>query len=253
MPSDTLTAAAPPRQRRLATVRPAQRSASPIYRDLRNDILSMRRRPGEPIAEARIAEAYGVSRTPVHEAVLRLADEGLIDVFPQSGTYVSLIPVAALPEAGVIRKALEEATVRMAAARATASHVARLRAALEGQRELCAADDRDGFHEADESFHALLADIAGFPGFWALVRQVKVQVDRCRRLTLPVPGQMAKVIAEHEAIVDAIAAHDREASVLALGAHLDGLGLTIDDLRAVAPLCFTDRPAGAGRQTLPWF
>ncbi|MDQ2103413.1 GntR family transcriptional regulator [Azospirillum isscasi] len=239
MPSD-ISAAAPPRQRRPAAVRPAPRSASPIYRDLRNDILSMRRRPGEPIAEARIAETYGVSRTPVHEAVLRLADEGLIDVFPQSGTYVSLIPIAALPEAGVIRRALEEATVRMAATRATASHIARLRAALEAQRELCAACDRDGFHEADERFHALLAEVAGFPGFWALVQQVKVQVDRCRRLTLPVPGQMAKVIAEHEAIVEAVAAHDREASVLALGAHLDGLRLTIDDLRAAAPLYFTE-------------
>ncbi|MGY0794430.1 GntR family transcriptional regulator [Azospirillum argentinense] len=250
MPSDTLTAAAP-RQRRLATVRPAPRSASPIYRDLRNDILGMRRRPGEPIAEARIAQAYGVSRTPVHEAVLRLADEGLIDVFPQSGTYVSLIPVAALPEAGVIRKALEEATVRMAAIRATPGDIAQLRAALEDQRDLCAACDRDGFHEADESFHALLAEIAGFPGFWVLVEQVKVQVDRCRRLTLPVPGQMAKVIAEHDAIVEAIAVHDREASVEALGAHLDGLRLAIDDLRAAAPLYFTDAPTAAGRQTPP--
>lgn len=249
MPSDTLAAVAIPRPRRLAAARPTPRSASPIYRDLRNDILSMRRRPGEPIAEARIAEAYGVSRTPVHEAVLRLADEGLIDVFPQSGTYVSLIPVAALPEAGVIRRALEEATVRMAAARATAGHIARLRVALDMQRALCTEDDRDGFHEADESFHALLAEVAGFPGFWALVEQVKVQVDRCRRLTLPVPGQMTKVIAEHEAIVEAIALHDREASVLALGAHLDGLRLTIDELRAVAPLYFTDAPAAAGRQT----
>lgn len=78
-----------------------------------------------------------------------------------------------------------------------------------------------------------------------------MQVDRCRRLTLPVPGQMAKVIAEHDAIVEAIAAHDREGSVLALGAHLDGLRLAIDDLRAVAPLYFTDAPTAAGRQTPP--
>src|SRR3954468_10866898 len=95
-----------------------------IYRDLRDDIVSLRRRPGEPIIENQIAQTYGVSRTPVREAMLKLADEGLIEVFPQSGTFVSRIPLAALPEAIAIRMALEEATVRLAAERATRSQVA---------------------------------------------------------------------------------------------------------------------------------
>ena len=191
-----------------------------IHRDLRNAIVSMKRKPGEPVVEKQIAEAYGVSRTPVREALLRLADEGLIEIFPQSGTFVSRIPMAALPEAVVIRKALEGAAVRYAAERATRSQIALLRANLERQQEKAAAGDESGFHEADEDLHALIAETAGYPGFWTLTQQVKVQVDRFRRLTLPEPGRMAQVIAEHTAIVEAIADHDATRAEAAMAAHL---------------------------------
>ncbi|WP_448190994.1 GntR family transcriptional regulator [Azospirillum sp. sgz301742] len=227
---------------RAPVARPAPRGATvsaSIYRELRDDILSLRRKPGEAIAEKQIAEAYGVSRTPVREAVLKLADEGLIEVFPQSGTFVSRIPLAALPEAIAIRRVLEEATVRYAAQRATRSQVARLRACLELQRERDAAGDLEGFHQADEEFHALLAETAGYPGFWTLIQQVKVQVDRYRRLTLPVRGRMSVVISEHEAVLEAIAGHDPDRAVQALTAHLDDLQVTIAEAQKANPLYFS--------------
>ncbi|WP_348771373.1 GntR family transcriptional regulator [Azospirillum sp. SYSU D00513] len=214
-------------------------AATTIHRSLRADIVGMRRKPGEPVSEKQIAEAFGVSRTPVREAVLRLADEGLIEIFPQSGTFVARIPVAALTEASVIRKTLEQATVRFAAERATRSQIAALRANLERQHEVDAAGDADGFHQADEALHALIAEIAGYPGFWPIVQQVKVQIDRCRRLTLPVPGRMGTVIAEHEGILAAIADHDPDRAARLLGDHIDGLQLTIADVRGATPLYFT--------------
>jgi len=222
--------------------RPVQRGASvaaTIYRDLRDAIVSLRRAPGEPVVEKQIAEAYGVSRTPVREAVLKLADEGLIEIFPQSGTFVARIPLSTLPEAIAIRRALEEATVRYAAERATRSQIANLRANLELQHEREAAGDREGFHDADEAFHALLAETAGYPGFWTVTQQVKVQVDRYRHLTLPVAGRIGKAIAEHEAIVEAIAAHDPDRAARALTGHLDDLQLAIGDAQRANPLYFT--------------
>ena len=222
--------------------RPGQRAATAaavIHRDLRDEIVSLRRKPGEAVAEKQIAEAYGVSRTPVREAVLKLADEGLIEIFPQSGTFVARIPLAALPEAIAIRRALEEATVRRAAGRASRSQIAALRANLERQREMETNDDHEGFHQADEAFHALIAEIAGYPGFWTLVQQVKMQVDRYRRLTLPVGGRIGAVIAEHEAIAAAIADHDPDRAVAALTAHIDDLQVTIADARKANPLFFT--------------
>jgi DNA-binding GntR family transcriptional regulator len=198
-------------------------AASRIYADLRAELVSMQRHPGEVISEAEIALSYGVSRTPVREAILKLSDEGLVEIFPQSGIFVSRIPLAALPEAIIIRKALEETTARLAAERATSSQILILHAILARQREANVAEDRDGFHQADETFHGTIAEVARYPGIWTLIQQVKVHVDRYRRLTLPQTGRMSHVIAEHEVILAAIERHDPEGARTAMGAHLERL------------------------------
>ena len=219
--------------------RPRRTTASSrIYAELRDQLLSLQRRPGEAISESEIALSCGVSRTPVREAILKLADEGLVDIFPQSGIFVSRIPMAALPEAIIIRKALEETTARLAAERAAASQILNLQAILERQREADAARDRDGFHQADEAFHATIATVAGYPGIWTLIQQVKVHVDRYRRLTLPQAGRMAQVIAEHVAILAAIEAHDPSAARVAMDSHLDRLLRDISATHDVNPEFF---------------
>src|SRR3979490_871145 len=188
----------------------AATAAARIYSDLRAEMVSLRRRPGEAISEAEIALSYGVSRTPVREAILKLSDEGLVEIFPQSGIFVARIPLTALPEAIIIRKALEETTARLAAERATSSQILTLRSVLERQREASAAGDIETFHQADELFHATVAEVAGYPGIWKFIQQVKVHVDRYRRLTLPQLGRIPKVISEHEAVLTAIEARDPE-------------------------------------------
>jgi DNA-binding GntR family transcriptional regulator len=223
--------------------RPRAATASArIYSDLRAELVSMERRPGEVISEAEIALSYGVSRTPVREAILKLSDEGLVDIFPQSGIFVSRIPLAALPEAIIIRKALEETTARLAAERATSSQILTLHSILERQREADAAGDRDSFHQADETFHGTIAEVAKYPGIWTLILQVKVNVDRFRRLTLPQTGRMAQVIAEHAVILAAIEQHDPEAARRAMGAHLERLLGDISATQHINPEFFDERP-----------
>ncbi|WJR76400.1 GntR family transcriptional regulator [Bradyrhizobium sp. NP1] len=216
-------------------------AASRIYAELRGELVTLRRRPGEAISEAEIALAYGVSRTPVREAILKLADEGLVEIFPQSGIFVSRIPLAALPEAIIIRKALEETTSRLAAERATASQILNLHSILERQREADAARDRDAFHQADETFHATIAEVGGYPGIWTLIQQVKVHVDRYRQLTLPLIGRMSQVIVEHKAVLDAIEAHDPAAAVHAMASHLERLLQDISATQHTNPEFF-DKP-----------
>jgi GntR family transcriptional regulator, rspAB operon transcriptional repressor len=223
--------------------RPRAATASArIYSDLRAELVSMERRPGEVISEAQIALSYGVSRTPVREAILKLSDEGLVEIFPQSGIFVSRIPLAALPEAIIIRKALEETTARLAAERATPSQILTLHSILERQREADAASDRDGFHQADETFHATIAEVARYPGIWTLILQVKVNVDRFRRLTLPQTGRMAQVIAEHAVILAAIEQHEPEGARRAMGAHLERLLGDISATQHTNPEFFDERP-----------
>jgi DNA-binding GntR family transcriptional regulator len=200
----------------------------------------MRRKPGEPIVEREIALAHGVSRTPVREALLRLAGEELVEIFPQSGTFVARIPVAALPEAILMRTALEQTTARLAAERADNGHFARLHDLIERQRRVEARGDGNCFHEADEAFHAAIAEAAGHPGIWRFIEQVKMQVDRYRRLTLPVPGRMRRVLKEHAAIVAAIEAHDPPGAAAAMAAHLEALRASIGDVRDLNPDYFVD-------------
>ena len=221
--------------------RPRNTASSRIYSDLRAELVSLGRRPGEAISEGEIALAYGVSRTPVREAILKLSDEGLVDIFPHSGINVSRIPIRALPEAIVIRRALEETTTRIAAERATPSQILALHSILERQREADAAHDQAGFHQADELFHATIAEIAGYPGIWKLILQVKVNVDRFRLLTLPQAGRIATVIAEHERILSAIEAHDAGGAVVAMTKHIERLLGDIADIKHVNPEFFDDQ------------
>src|SRR6266568_18928 len=144
----------------------AETAAKVLYRELKAEIVSMRRKPGESIIEREIASSYGVSRTPVREAILRRADEALVDIFPQSGTFVARIPLAALPEAILVRKALEQLTAQRAAEAASREQVTELYELIERQRRMQKAGNRDRFHEADEAFHATIAQAAGHPGIW---------------------------------------------------------------------------------------
>jgi GntR family transcriptional regulator, rspAB operon transcriptional repressor len=215
--------------------RRAETASAMVYRELRREILWLERKPGEPIIEKDIALAQSVSRTPVREALLRLTAEGLVDTISKSGTFVARIPLRALPEAMVVRKALEQVTARSAAIHARRSEVTGLRAILERQREADAGGDRSAFHSADEAFHAAVATVGRYPGIWSLVQGVKTQIDRYRLLTLPQPGRMARVIKEHAAVVAAIEDHDPDRAAAAMEVHLDRLQISMEDIRRMNP------------------
>ena len=223
-------------QQRAAT----PRAATHIYKQLLDEIISLRRKPMEPILEKEIAAQFGVSRTPVHQAVLRLADDGLIDIFPQSGTFVSRIPRRALYEAILIRKSLEETTVKLAAEQAEPADIANLERTIADLVKAEAASDNERFHAADTDFHLSINSIAGFPGIWNVIQQVKMQIDRYRRLTLPLSGRLTRVIVEHEAILDGIRRHDVVHATEAMGFHLGQMLGEVKDTTNVDPAFFID-------------
>jgi DNA-binding GntR family transcriptional regulator len=229
--------AAPARPDRARTAR-TQTLAEIQYHQLLGRITSMELPPGSAISDADIAQQAGISRTPVREAVQQLAREGLIDVVPKSGTFVSRIPVSALPEAVLARRALEGMTARVAASQATASQILTLRSILEEHRECKAAEDKDAFHTSDERFHETIAVIAGLPGLWRLVQQAKLQLDRFRRLTLPQEGRLSLVIEEHTAVVDAMELADPDGAETAMIAHISGLHLNIATIMEAHPDLF---------------
>jgi DNA-binding GntR family transcriptional regulator len=210
-------------------------TAKAIFDRLYADILSLRLPPGTALQEKRIAEEFGVSRTPVREALLRLSEGGLVDIYPQSGTVVSRVSVGAIPEAVVVRKSLECTTVERATTIASAADIGKLQAIIARQKAYAVLGDTSSFHEQDEAFHEAIAQIAGYPGIWTILKTVKVQIDRARRLTLPVLGRMDHVIGEHESILEAIAAHDVQQARERMLLHLSAVIPDVAELRSRYP------------------
>ncbi len=222
-------------------------SASPknsqlVYRDLRDAIISMKLVPGAPIVEKEITQRYGISRTPVREAVLRLARDRLVDVIPKSGTFVSRIPFSDLREAIVAREALEMVTVRAATEKASESQIMEMRAIIQRQRETAEAGEEQAFHHADDAFHAAIAAAGRLPGIWDMIQQIKIQFERYRRLTLPQPGRMMLVVGEHSDVLDAIARRDADEAVRCMTVHLNKLKLDTAVFRDLWPDYFIYDP-----------
>jgi DNA-binding GntR family transcriptional regulator len=215
-------------------------NASVIYDALYKSIARMELLPGEALQEKALTEIFGVSRTPVREALLRLQGDGLVDMQPQAGTSVALIPKAAIREAIIIRRGLEELAVTRLAAVANDRDVARLDLLIAQQRLAVSVDDRIGFHDADESFHELIALAAGFSMLWPMVKQMKIHLDRLRVLSLPLEGRMSVTVEEHQRIRDAIAAKDVEGARVALHEHLGVMIPYIDHLSSSYPDYFVN-------------
>ncbi len=210
-------------------------NATVIYEKLFRSIAQMELRPGDPLQEKTLSERFGVSRTPIREALLHLGQNGLIDLRPQVGTFVARIPVAAIREAIVVRRTLEEMAVAHVAQIADQRDVAALDVILAQQRLSVAREDIVGFHEADEAFHEALTKSAGFTTLWQMIRQMKVQLDRVRVLALPVEGRMDQTLTEHQRIRDAIARNDVGSAKAALHEHLGVIAPYIDELSARYP------------------
>jgi GntR family transcriptional regulator, rspAB operon transcriptional repressor len=221
--------------------------AQQAYQQLRHDIIQGRLLPRTLVSEADIAAHLGVSRTPVREALIKLSGEGLIEVYPQRGTFVAPIKLAEVFDSQFVREALECAAIEKAVPRIDDSQVAALWKNLELQREHQAAGALDAFFAADEDLHALLMAAAGHAAAWPVVQGAKGQLDRVRHLTIRHERKLSAALAEHVAIVDSVARRDATGALTAMRAHLRGLFESLEALREENNQYF----AGDGDQT-PW-
>ena len=192
-----------------------------IYRLLRRAIVRGAFAPGEPIDERGVAADLGVSRTPVREAVRRLADERLVVVVAQSSTRAAPLERALIEESRLIRRALEMESAAQAAPRMDAAHEARLREALAEQGECVAAGRYGDAIDADDRFHHAIASVSGLERLWRTIEIEKAHVDRCRHRMLPEPGEAEATLAQHERVVEALLGRDPDAAREAMREHLD--------------------------------
>jgi DNA-binding GntR family transcriptional regulator len=207
-------------------------SVAELHQDLHDRIVQGGLRPGEALSETRMAEQYGLSRTPVRQVVHRLVEEGLLRVVPQVGTYVAPIRLEAVRDSQFVREALETRAVALAAQAATPAAVARLRACLDAQAEAIAAGKQARFFAADEAMHRMLLEMAGRRGVWDLIASAKAQLDRVRHLSLEHGDWPALIFAQHLDLVDRVAARDAEGAAQVMQTHLRSVLLTVERIAA---------------------
>lgn len=210
-----------------------------VYLSLRDAILTLEYNPGQILRKQQVCEALDVSRSPVSEAVARLANEGLVTILPQAGTYVSRFSMDEIRESAFLREALELAAVEHLAPVITHDQIRRLKRNLRVQEALIEDGDEAGFYEMDAEMHLMLLNFTGFRRLAKMADTVWLQVSRARRLILPQPGRVADTLAEHRRIVDALEAGDTDAARSATRHHLRQLLTHLEPLEQKRPDLFS--------------
>jgi GntR family transcriptional regulator, rspAB operon transcriptional repressor len=222
--------------------------AQQAYQFLRREIIDARLLPRAPLSEQELAQEMGVSRTPVREALIKLADEGLVDIYPQFGSFVAPIKLPEVFNSQFVREALECAALERAIERIDAAQVAALKQILDNQRKHQRAGEHEAFFAADEHMHQYLMVIAGHAAVWSLVENAKAQMDRVRRLSMRSELKLSSVVQEHGAIIDGVVRRDRAAALEALRIHLRGLFRSVAILQAEHAEYFAEAGEGAPRR-----
>jgi DNA-binding GntR family transcriptional regulator len=190
-----------------------------VVRALRDDIVHMSLKPGDVISESDIAARYGVSRQPVREAFIRLAQQSLLLIRPKRATVVKKISPEGVRQSRFIRESIEVEIIRRVAANPGPDTSATLAALIAEQEQASEANDSARFHALDELFHRTLARLAGVEYAWQLIDDHKIQLDRVRYLTLGVSSARV-AIGEHKGIAAAVAAGKVAEAEAAMRSHL---------------------------------
>jgi DNA-binding GntR family transcriptional regulator len=182
---------------------------------LRNRIFAHELAPGAWVDEQALAEEFGISRTPLREALKVLAAEGLVQLKPRRGCYVAQLSEQDLDEIFPVMALLEGRCAEEAARRATAADLQRLTEIHGDLERFAAANDADHFFEANQVFHNALQDLAGNHWLTHLIDETRKFIKLTRRDSLNLEGRLRQSLAEHRAILAAVQQRDaREAGRL---------------------------------------
>ncbi|MFD3699913.1 GntR family transcriptional regulator [Streptomyces sp. NPDC058646] len=195
-------------------------AADRVYQHVKEGVLDRRYEGGTLLTEGELADAVGVSRTPVREALLRLETEGLLKLYPKKGALVLPVSAQEIDDVLETRLLVEEFTVRRAVP-APPALLDRLAVLVEEQRRHAAAGDLAAMTAADRAFHAEIVRAAGNQILCRLYDQLR---DRQLRMGVALlhghPDRVERTLAGHTEILDALRAGDREAAAAAVRGHI---------------------------------
>ena len=203
-------------------------------RVIRNNIETAELEPGSMISESEMAAQLGLSRTPVREALIELSKANIVEIYPQRGSFVSLIDYTMVEEARFMRNVLEHAVVREVCEIATEEDIMRLKENLHLQQFYLANNERDKLMEKDNELHRLLFDIAKKPNLFDLIRFASIHFDRVRHLSLIVVRDL-KIVEDHEKLIRAIEERDADRAEEIMELHLSRYKVDAEAIKAAYP------------------
>lgn len=208
------------------------------YNLLKERILHLELKPGTKISEKEIADELQVSRTPVREAFMKLAEEELLDIIPQSGTIVSHINLEHVEEGRFMREKMEKEIVTLACASFPEEYRFRLETNIAMQEVCIGKNNFYRLFELDEEFHQILFQGTGKLRTWKMLQQLNIPFNRLRLLRLAEDSNLEVIISQHKEIYRLITERKTDQAVQVMEAHLRLVVIEQESIKAKYPHYF---------------
>ena len=204
---------------------------------LKGNITSLDLAPGTPISENELATELGISRTPVREAIQELAKAYLIEIYPQRGSFVSLIDPKMVEEARFLRRVMDVAVIKEACDMADAEGIAKLEENVSLQEFYLSREMTDKIFDLDNKFHRDIYRVAQKDIIYEIHSTMMIHFDRVRNLSVETIKDF-KVVNDHRAMLEAIKAKDKETAAALVEKHLNRYRIDEEQIRGGRPEYF---------------
>lgn len=209
-----------------------------VYTTLKKQIIELKLKPSYKISEQDIADELHVSRTPVREAFLKLAQEDLLRIFPQKGTFISEIDLELVEEGRFIREHIESAILREACNAFGSDFLFQLETNLTMQILCLKKGSHHRLLELDDQFHQILFEGCNKSRTWKMIREMNSHFDRLRILRLASNTDWEVLVSQHEEIFHCISIKDVDRAEELIVEHLNLVNFEKEELKQHYPTYF---------------
>ena len=223
----------------MATTRIARYTGNDIYKILKNDILSLKLKPGQVISENEISSEFNVSRTPVHSAFTQLKADGLVDILPQRGTVVSLLDLDFINQIIFMRAQVEVGVCTEAAQLCDDHMIAQMEENLRQQKAFLDQQINANldFYTLSDEFHCLFYKLTGKEKLWNCIKSLQYDYMRYRVVLMDSRKQCMKAYEEHKFIAEMVRTKNIEGIRHFIPLHLDTV-LPVEELSEYGELFY---------------
>lgn len=215
---------------RLSERYPKETGRAYALRMIKNNIICLELEPGSLVSENHLADEMGLSRTPVREALIELSKGGIVEVYPQKGSVISLIDYDLVEQARFMRGVMENAVVRLACEAATPDALLKLEENVKLQEFYLSVEQPTRLMELDDDFHETLFEIAQKGQIYSLIQNLTIHFNRVRNMVLTAVKNI-KIVQDHQAILEAVRERDPQRAAEIMDKHLSRYIIDEEEIR----------------------